>query len=149
MEDVLGSLALAATQQDVGAVLAMAACNEGYENIVLARFARGILVDIPWLSAPDGFAPAYLAEGWLNCDPVLCEALRSRVPFAWDDVVSHQPLNDGQRRMMAAARSMGVHTGLTVPVHGPNAQCDMISLSQRQQQATADPAARQRLDQIE
>lgn len=145
LEDVLGSLASACTQPAVGEVLAAVARSEGYENIVLARFVNGALVDIPWLSAPVGFAQTYLAEGWMHADPVLREALHSRLPFAWEDVVAQRPLSDGQRQMMEAAQSQGVHTGLTIPLHGPGSKCDLISLSQRQKTGSADPAARNRL----
>ncbi|WFU26754.1 LuxR C-terminal-related transcriptional regulator [Bradyrhizobium sp. CB1717] len=105
--------------------------DEGYQNAVFARTRDGRLVDIPWTRFPEGYADCYVANQWDKLDPVVHFVRLARCPFSWEDVCARMNLSADQKRFLAACRDMGVHSGVTVPLHGPGTDIDLISLSLR------------------
>ncbi len=141
LEDVLTRLTQARSRTEAGAILLGAAASSGYENVVIAHIENGALTSLPLLSLPDGFIETYIASGWERCDPVLSEVGRSRLPVFWDRLLEVPHLSRAERRMMKAAEAHRVTDGMTIPLHGPGTQCDLVSLS-AQKCGVTDPGHR-------
>lgn len=142
LETVLEQIARASSQNAVGEILATAARAEGFENLVLARCVGGDIVDLPWCWFPAGFTETYAVNNWVRSDPVLYEAFRSTTPIAWDDLFKTRRFTKSERDVMEIAATLGVRSGLTIPLHGPGSSCDLVSLSLRHGRERLDPARR-------
>lgn len=105
--------------------------REGFQNAVLARAHNNRLVDIPWTRLPRGYSESYVANGWDKIDPVMQCVHSTRRPFAWDDVCRRSGLTPRQQIFIQECRELGVHSGITIPLHGPGADADLVSLSLR------------------
>lgn len=104
---------------------------EGYENLVVARADGRRWMEAPWRDLPAGVGDAYFRHRWYEIDPILNRALTARLPFCWNDVLAFGELDECQIALMKELRALGVHSGITVPVHGPGHRCDVLSLSVR------------------
>lgn len=114
--------------------------DEGYENAVFARVGSRRLTSIPWSEFPSGYLDAYKAEGWERIDPVVQKIQTARGPFRWTDTYTRNGLTKSQRAFFETCRELGVHSGITIPIHGPGAEVDLISVSLRA--ADRNPVAR-------
>jgi len=110
-----------------------AIADEGYENAVLASTVNKQLDYISWDEFPRGYLDAYRAQRWDKIDPVLAHIQVARKPFRWSDVVGRTKLTRPQLRFLHECRELGVHSGITVPLHGPGSRVDLVSLSLRHQ----------------
>lgn len=142
LDDILERLSRCGSHDELARMLGTTMEAEGYANVSLARFHYGRLVALPWMSLPDGFAQSYIEEQWQRVDPVLRHAMATRVPFTWASVMERRDVSSAERAMMQVTRSRGVHSGLTVPLHGPDGHCDVVSLSSRGRRDDTDPARR-------
>ncbi|MEQ1711130.1 MAG: autoinducer binding domain-containing protein, partial [Hyphomicrobium sp.] len=142
LQTVLGQISDATRRSEVGVVLATAARAEGFDNLVLARCIDGEIVDLPWCWFPAGFVETYAENNWMYSDPVLYEAFRSTSPIVWKDLAGRRRFTHSERSVMEIAATLGVRDGLTIPLHGPGASCDLVSLSQRDGRGSTDPARR-------
>lgn len=68
----------------------------------------------------EGFLRDYRRTEAFRHDPMLREALISRQPFAWSDVMSRNDLSIEARAVMDLARSWSRFMGFVVPVHRLN-----------------------------
>ena len=105
--------------------------NEGYENVVYASTRNKVLECIAWDEFPRGYLDAYRTHEWHKIDPVLHHIQRTRRPFRWMDAVSRIPLTRRQKLFLNECRELGVHSGVTFPLHGPGSRVDLVSLSLR------------------
>lgn len=105
--------------------------KEGYENVVYASTRNKALDSIAWDEFPRGYLDAYRAHQWFKIDPVLQHIQRTRRPFRWKDAVSRMPLTRSQKLFLNECRELGVHSGVTFPLHGPGSRVDLVSLSLR------------------
>ncbi|MES5481553.1 LuxR C-terminal-related transcriptional regulator [Bradyrhizobium sp. INPA03-11B] len=105
--------------------------SEGYQNAVFARTRDRRVVDIPWMRFPNGYADRYVTSGWDQIDPVVQFVHSARRPFAWSDACGKTKLSQRQKAFLADCRDMGVHSGITIPLHGPGTDVDLISISLR------------------
>ncbi|HVL72413.1 MAG TPA: autoinducer binding domain-containing protein [Beijerinckiaceae bacterium] len=112
----------------------------GYENLVYSSTRDGIVAEIVWAEFPEGSVEAYRENRWERIDPVLHFSAKARRPFRWDDVTQAVPLARAQKVFMEECRALGVHSGFTVPFHGPDRQVDIISVSARHKGPETDPA---------
>jgi DNA-binding CsgD family transcriptional regulator len=110
--------------------------GEGYQNAVFAKTRGKRLAGIPWNHFPDGYRKSYLENEWDKIDPVVQQINQTTRPFLWSDVFESPRLNERQRRFIEDCRDLGVHSGLTIPMHGPGSEVDLISLSLREHKAT-------------
>jgi DNA-binding CsgD family transcriptional regulator len=105
--------------------------KEGYENAVFASTFNKRLDYIAWDEFPSGYLDAYREFRWDKIDPVLAHVQIAKRPFRWPDVVSRLDLTRKQYAFLHECHEMGVHTGVTFPLHGPGSRVDLISLSLR------------------
>jgi hypothetical protein len=112
---------------------------EGFQNIVFSQLGTDDGFEVPYLSAPEGAAAIYFSENFAEHDPILWSAKQTPVPFTWADATSRLDLTRPARRVMEVCRDIGIHSGITIPLHGPGRRCDLFSLSLRDKRQI-DPA---------
>lgn len=108
-----------------------AVADEGYENAVFARANNRRLVSIPWSEFPPGYLETYRAEEWDRIDPVVERVHSARAPFRWSEAQPRGGFSRKQKSFFAQCKELGVHSGITIPIHGVGREVDLISLSQR------------------
>jgi DNA-binding CsgD family transcriptional regulator len=111
--------------------------DEGYQNAVFAKARNQRLTAIPWNHFPVGYSRNYIRAEWDKIDPIVQYVHSARRPFLWSDVCARSSLSDRQRTFLEDCRDLGVHSGLTIPLHGPGSDVDLISLSLRDQRRIA------------
>jgi Autoinducer binding domain len=119
------------TADDLFAVFRRDIEAEGFQNIAFSQLGTDEGFEIPFLSVPDGAASVYFSENFAEHDPVLITAKQSAAPFTWAEVISKLDLARPARRVMEVCRDIGLHSGITIPMHGPGRRCDLFSLSLR------------------
>ena len=105
--------------------------KEGYQNAVFAKARDRRLVAIRWNHLPSGYRDSYLANQWEEIDPIIHHVHCTRRPIMWADICRHTHLNSRQKTFLENCRDLGVHSGITIPLHGPGCHVDLISLSLR------------------
>jgi DNA-binding CsgD family transcriptional regulator len=105
--------------------------SEGYQNSMLARARDRRLVSIPWNRLPAGYLDCYRANQWDKIDPVLQHIHSARRPISWSELSSRMALTPSQHDFFGKSRELGVHSGVTIPLHGPGTEMHLISLSLR------------------
>ncbi|MEJ2623609.1 MAG: LuxR family transcriptional regulator [Pseudolabrys sp.] len=105
--------------------------KEGYENVAFASTINRQLDYIVWDEFPEAYLPAYKDRRWDKIDPVLKHVEVARKPFRWFDVIARRELTRRQHQFLNECKELGVHSGVTFPLHGPGSRVDLISLSLR------------------
>ncbi len=77
---------------------------------------------------PEEWIRHYLAEGYLDDDPVVTELLHNPLPFLWSDIVRPGDLSRRQRQLVEEARAAGISNGITLPVHSRDGEIAAVSL---------------------
>jgi DNA-binding CsgD family transcriptional regulator len=108
-----------------------AIAKEGYDNAVFASTINKRLDFIAWDEFPAGYLDVYRGERWDKIDPVLAHIQVAKRPFRWVDAIAKLDLTRKQRAFLHECRALGVHSGVTFPLHGPGSRVDLISLSLR------------------
>ncbi len=119
------------TVAELGALHKRAMGEEGYANVIFCRLHADGGMELPWQNMPAGYVDTYRAHHFEECDPVLACLSSTRGLLRWTDVAGTPALSKAERDMMENCRSMGVHSGLSLPFHGPDGQCDIFSMSLR------------------
>jgi DNA-binding CsgD family transcriptional regulator len=136
LEDFISDSSKAASEGALLDLYLSAIEREGYQNAVFAKTRGKRLAGIPWNRFPAGYRKSYLDNQWDAVDPVVQYIARATRPFLWSDVFAKSNLSDRERRFIEDCKDLGVHSGLTVPMHGPGSDVDLISLSLRDQKTT-------------
>ncbi len=92
-------------------------------NAGIETFAYGRLL-------PDGSGPSYtdivypaewtlhyFQHNYWEFDPVVLEARRTPLPFAWRFLTARPNLSEAQRRLFREAADFGIQDGVTIPFH--------------------------------
>jgi DNA-binding CsgD family transcriptional regulator len=115
--------------------------DEGYENAVFARVSNRRLISVPWSDFPSGYLDAYQGENWDKIDPVVQRIRGARGPFRWSETYSRNGFTRTQRNFFEQCKELGVHSGITIPMHGPGQEVDLVSVSMRSSSARAGDRA--------
>jgi DNA-binding CsgD family transcriptional regulator len=118
--------------------------DEGYENAVFARVRNRRLSSIPWSEFPAGYLDAYQTGEWDKIDPVVQRIQSARRPFVWSDTGGEAGFSRQQKAFFEQCRELGVHSGITIPIHRIGSEVDLISLSLREK----CPAPTQRMTHV-
>lgn len=105
--------------------------SEGYENAVFARARSRRLTSIPWSEFPPGYLDVYKERQWDRIDPVVQHVMGARTPFRWSDIRAQNGFTRLEKNFFGECRELKVHSGITIPIHGPGHEVDLISLSVR------------------
>ncbi|MFK4496116.1 hypothetical protein ABIF86_000407 [Bradyrhizobium japonicum] len=116
-----------------------AVAEKGYENAVFARTNQMRLVSLPWAEFPTGYVETYRTKEWDKIDPVVQRASTATGPFAWSDTSPRGGFTKQQQSFFEQCRELGVHSGITIPLHGTGREVDLISLSIRQRTQAPEP----------
>jgi DNA-binding CsgD family transcriptional regulator len=130
-EDYVTASQAADSMEQLKEVFERFASDEGYDNHVFASVGERQLTSVCWFRLPDGYADAYIANGWECIDPMLPAARRAVGAFSWADVLIGLKLSSAQKRFFDECHELGVSNGMVFPMRGPDDQCDIISLSCR------------------
>lgn len=79
-------------------------------------------------SYPDQWTRHYIANGYVNDDPVIAKVYESKAPFIWADSISGEELSRKQRKLLEDAMSIGVANGLTIPLQSRAGETASLSL---------------------
>lgn len=131
IEDFISSSGSAASAQSLRDLYLDVIESEGYQNAVFAKTRDRRVIDIPWMRFPAGYAESYVSNQWDQIDPVVQFVHSARRPFAWNEACGRAKLSQRERTFLADCRDMGVHSGITIPLHGPGTDVDLISISLR------------------
>jgi DNA-binding CsgD family transcriptional regulator len=137
LENFICSSRSALTAQDLRDLYLVAVEAKGYQNAVYAKARNRSIVDMPWMRFPKDYANTYVANRWDAIDPVMQFVHCARRPFAWTEVCENRKLSAAQKAFIENCRDLGVHSGVTIPLHGPGTDVDLISLSLRDEKEPA------------
>lgn len=128
----------AATPEEVFELFRKALEDHGYDHVVFAP----VTVPAQHALARGGSVPSftrkpsslqwfeqYMANRYMDIDPVLLLAPTRRTPFSWDEVENLQHLSPRQRQIMRESRDAGLKSGLSIPIHGPQGEGYVVSLA--------------------
>lgn len=76
---------------------------------------HGIMLNYP----PDWMAH-YIANNYLELDPVRCHVHTADNIFVWDDLIQNSPLSKKQISCLNQGREAGLRDGIGIPLRGPN-----------------------------
>ena len=120
----------ALTTEDLTAAFRAESRRLGFDSFIYAlrvptnfTNAQVIMLD----GYPQGWVERYFEAAFYDSDPVMAWCLKNIVPLRWSDLV----LEPGSRAqsMMAEAASFGLRDGVTMPVHSPQGELGILSLS--------------------
>ena len=131
IEDYIEQTGRCHTVAELGKLFLQAIQEEGFENLSFCRVQNKRTTSSPWLIFPDGFVSTYYDNAMYRHDPFLSRVPRASGPMYWDDIELHGQLLKSEREMLGRSRECGVHSGLSIPFHGPDGHCDIIGLSLR------------------
>jgi DNA-binding CsgD family transcriptional regulator len=137
IEDFIGVSSKLTSASELLELFLKAVEAEGYQNAVFAKARDRRLSSIPWNHFPIGYADEYRNSEWDKIDPIVQHIHTARHPFRWNDLCAHAGITDKQKVFLHQCRELGVHSGVTIPLHGPGTEVDLISLSLRDEKADA------------
>lgn len=121
IDSIIEELSGASTLEDIYDVLNRRLAQLGFE-----RFAYHVLMSPEgprqpmYLGTyPEAWAHHYIANDYVNLDPVMPQATKGILPFSWADLYKALSQKSGQRKVIDEAGDFGLPNGITVPVHGP------------------------------
>lgn len=127
------------TVDELGTLHMRAMAEEGYANVIFCRVSADGGMQLPWCGVPMGYMETYRAHRFETADPILARLPSARGLLRWSDVTDTVALTKAEWDVMENSRSMGVHSGFSLPFHGPYGQCDIFSMSLREHEPP-DPA---------
>jgi DNA-binding CsgD family transcriptional regulator len=137
LDEFIAASSAARSESDLASLYLKAIEAEGYQNAVFAKARNQRLVAIPWNHFPLGYSQNYISGEWDRIDPIVQHIHAARRPFFWADVCTQDRLSERQKIFLEDCRDLGVHSGLTIPLHGPGSDVDLISLSLRDERRVA------------
>ena len=78
---------------------------------------------------PDNWIERYNDQNYFFVDPILKAAWRNYFPFRWDRLDRSTDLSRQQTEMFRDAESIGMNSGMTIPLHGPADGLSALSLA--------------------
>jgi DNA-binding CsgD family transcriptional regulator len=90
------------------------------------------------LNYPDQWVSRYFEQSYQAIDPIVLMTPAMHGPFTWDRLCRTTTLTEGQRTFFAESLSAGLHSGLSVPLHGPFGNTSVVSFACRHENPDAD-----------
>ncbi len=69
---------------------------------------------------PDQFIEQYISNDYQSHDMVGRLSSESNTPFQWSQIEKRYPITKGQALIFDDSRAMGMRSGGSIPIHGPN-----------------------------
>ncbi|MBR1225114.1 LuxR family transcriptional regulator [Bradyrhizobium sp. AUGA SZCCT0176] len=77
---------------------------------------------------PEHWLSHYIGNDYVNCDPIVDELFRCRVPFVWSKIAVPDRMSCQQKRLMDEASDFGIRDGLTIPLVSRTGEKASVSL---------------------
>lgn len=100
-----------------------------FAYFALDRRSASALSPIIVSNFPAAWCDLYFAEGYYNHDPVITRCMGTNLPFEWISAFRGRWLNGSARRVLAAARDIGLCNGVSVPVHRRSEHLGVFTLA--------------------
>ena len=104
------------------------AAQAGAETYAYARFDTPTTYDYLDTTYESAWVDHYIARNYRLLDPVVAEAARTHLPFAWRFLTNRPDLHDHQRQMFHEAAAFKLRDGLSIPFHGRRGFSGLASL---------------------
>ncbi|UCH74160.1 MAG: autoinducer binding domain-containing protein [Rhodospirillales bacterium] len=127
----------AETSPELISLFQTAVADYGYDNVIVAEVCGNDIIGLPVLVCPEGYPDYYFDSGFQEIDPVLPIAMTAKLPYHWNEIGKSIRLSKKQCDFFEGCNDAGVADGMTVPIHGPQRQTTVISLSCRERNADA------------
>lgn len=105
----------------------------GYYSFLVARLAKPAAgrAAAPFYTAsyPDEWRQRYTARNYHFYDPVVVTSATQRSPFQWGGGRYLRRFRKRQRRVFDEAGPFGIKYGVTIPVHGPQSEFSLLTIS--------------------
>jgi DNA-binding CsgD family transcriptional regulator len=121
IDDFVREIDCALTPEDVTTALAKHVAYLGFEYFTLQvlRTSDGACLSGDITTYPKGWVKRYKEQHYVSHDMVSRYAARSIRPFTWTDIGNFEDFTDDQKRVFQEAAEFGLHSGGSVPLHGP------------------------------
>lgn len=97
-----------------------------------ARLPRsGSTEQVIFTTYPDDWAAYYVEQGYQQRDPVVARGMGGLLPFQWSELTPSK----AERVVFEEGRTVGLNSGLSVPVHGAAGEFALISLASSMSQS--------------
>jgi Autoinducer binding domain len=104
--------------------------REGFDNVVFVRQDGAQIVEIPYLSVPDGALEVYLEENLAETDPMV-RLVNARTPaFTWTEM-ARRCTSKAERDTLGICREIGCTGGYAMPFYGPHGVSDVFDITFR------------------
>lgn len=109
----------------------------GYDRIAFAAtttaaqesLAKNDLKPVIAFNFPDSWVHHYSAEKYYEIDPIILLSPFADAALVWEDIVLHHHLAPRPRKMFVESLEVGLHNGVSIPVHGPRGESCVVSLA--------------------
>ncbi|MCF4166494.1 LuxR family transcriptional regulator [Zavarzinia compransoris] len=118
--DMVDSIGAAETAESCFDVVTRFATDHGFVHGACMEVPRGTQMPdqaLMMVRMPEAWVEHYIANDFALVDPVFRRAATELNPFTWANAA--RGVRPAGRRVMQEARAFGLHTGLTIPIHGP------------------------------
>jgi DNA-binding CsgD family transcriptional regulator len=105
--------------------------DEGFENHFMGAAPHQEAPEAIWVRFPDGHFENYVAESWMQVDPILAFTLRTTRPYCWDDIATSLEFTPSQVALLDECKRVGVHSITAIPIRGPDGRCTVVGVSSR------------------
>lgn len=122
-----------ASVKDLQAILDEIARSYGYDCYLIASIPRPVEAvrdSLMLTTFRDEWVLHYIANEYIDHDPVIPRMIKSEMPFEWRDLGKDKPLTKKARKVMEEARNIGqMQSGFCIPVYGPVGAQESISFA--------------------
>jgi len=140
--ELIDSLSKANTVEDIHTV-----CSLFCERFDFDRFLYGARLPTsfvkPYLISISGYPKdwrtRYTEEGYITIDPTIIHCATHLTPITWDKIGINEKENKLIHRFMNEARDFNLNSGVSFPVHSPQGESAMLSLSSSKDHLQARP----------
>lgn len=118
--DLVQSIGAAETAESSFDVVTRFATDHGFVHGACMEVPRGTQMPdqaLMMVRMPEAWVEHYVAHDFALADPVFRRAATEMHPFTWASAT--RGARPAARRVMQEAKAFGLHTGVTIPIHGP------------------------------
>ena len=130
--ELVEAFSRAGSVEDIHA-LCCALCDElGFDHFIYGAriptsFVKPHMIIIS--GYPSEWRERYVSQGYLRIDPTVTYCAANFLPLCWDRIEPTGKESAAIRQFMSESRDFGLKNGVSFPIHTPNGEFAMLSLS--------------------
>ncbi|MBA1147801.1 LuxR family transcriptional regulator [Ectothiorhodospiraceae bacterium WFHF3C12] len=135
LPEIIESSLQASSVEDLHALCRDICESNGFDYFIYgARFPTSLVKPFVLIVSgyPDEWRERYVERHYIATDPTVTHCVNSVRPLVWDELENGERATDFSRRFMGEARTFGLRSGVSMPVHGGRGEVAMLSLSSEQ-----------------